>query len=333
MGLTDTLAAGRSGRMGAVNQFTAQAEDIGWPDHAAESAAAEGAGQLGELDDLFRWICGRQGAHPPKPLQRPRLVVFAADHGVASAGVSRHEPGWAGQAAAQIRSGSAGVSALAERSGVGVRVVELAASARIDVEDALSEVALASALADGRQWADDEIDAGADLLIVAAVGAGTTTAASAVISLLSSIEPTRCVGRGSGIDDAAWMRKASAVRDARLRARPHRSEPVELLRVAGGADLAAMAAFVLQAALRRTPVLLDGLAAAAAAMAVGSAVPRAASWWRVAQLTPEPAHEVAVAQLISPSPLTLSITTGDGTGGLLAFDLIQAALQLRSAPG
>jgi nicotinate-nucleotide--dimethylbenzimidazole phosphoribosyltransferase len=235
--------------MGAVNQFTAQAEDISWPDHTAEQAAADGAGQLGDLDDLFRWICGRQGAHPPKPLQRPRLVVFAADHGVAEAGVSRHELGWASQAAAQLRDGRAPVAALADRSGVGIRVVELAASARIDIEDALSEAVVTAALAAGRDCADDEIDAGADLLIVAGIGAGATTAAATLISLLSSIEPTRCVGRGSGIDDAAWMRKASAVRDARLRARPHRADPVELLRVAGDGTGGLLALDLIQAAL------------------------------------------------------------------------------------
>ncbi len=260
--------------MNTVNDFAARAESIGWPDHAAEQSAVEHKGGLGALDLLGEWVAGVQGSYPVRSFERARVIVFAADHGVAAAQVSRHQIGYAGEQAAVIRSGDGDLNDLAALTGAGVRVIGFPPSARIDREDALSAEAVAEAIATGIAAADDEIDAGADLLIMGNVGAASTTSAAALVSTLAGIEPVKAVGRGSGIDDDTWMRKATAVRDARRRSWPHRNDAVELLRVGGGADVAAMAGFAFQAAVRRTPLLLDGVVATAAGFA---AVDRPAS--------------------------------------------------------
>src|SRR5699024_10485100 len=98
------------------------------------------------------------------------------------------------------------------------------------------------------------------------------------------------VGRGSGIDDRTWMRKTRAVRDALRRTSTHRNDPLALLRVAGGADLAAVTGFLAQAAVRRTPALLDGLTSTAAGLLAERLAPGARAWWHSAQATSEPAH-------------------------------------------
>jgi nicotinate-nucleotide--dimethylbenzimidazole phosphoribosyltransferase len=95
--------------------------------------------------------------------------------------------------------------------------------------------------------------------------------------------------------------------------------------------VAAMTGFIFQAAIRRTPVLLDGVVAAAAAMVAAAAQPRVTRWCRAAQLTPEPAHEIALARVGLTALLDLGITAGDGTGGLLAVPLLRAAVRLHSS--
>ena len=90
------------------------------------------------------------------------------------------------------------------------------------------------------------------------------------------------VGRGSGIDDRAWMRKVVAIRDGLRRARDFAADPIALLAVAGGADVAAMTGFLVEAAVRRTPVLLDGVMSAAAALVASAITPSASVWWRAA---------------------------------------------------
>jgi nicotinate-nucleotide--dimethylbenzimidazole phosphoribosyltransferase len=321
-----------------VTDLAALATDISWPDFDAIAkghAAARTNPALGELGALLEWVAGAQSMFPPRPLERVRLLICAGDHAISAADVSGYTPGFTARTVAEINSGGGVVNVLAEQVNAGIRVVQCGATpGRIDVEDAFDLDAAAAALALGAVIADEEIDAGADLVIVGNLGAGSTTAAAAVIAVLTGTEPVKTVGRGgSGIDDDHWMHKVTAVRDARRRGWTHRSTPTQLLAAIGGADIAVMAGALARAAVRRTPVLLDGVVAAAAALLVCTEQPRAARWWRSAQLTGEPAQVLALDRMDVSSVLSLRMAVGDGTGGLLALSMIRAAIAAGAATG
>ncbi|MHA6793417.1 nicotinate-nucleotide--dimethylbenzimidazole phosphoribosyltransferase [Pseudonocardia bannensis] len=327
------------------------------PDAEARRAAvarhdelAVPAGGLGVLAELGCWLAACQGTCPPRPPMRPRVVVVAADHGIAEAGVSAYPPGVTARQVAAAREQSLPASVLAPVSGASVRVVDVAvddgdarvpdvattagryrvrrSSGRIDRTDALTEEETAAALTIGRTLADEEVDAGADLLIPASLGVGATTPASVLVAALAGIEPVAVVGRGSGIGDDAWMRKAVAIRDGLRRVRPHVRDPLALLRIAGGADLAVLTGFLAQAALRRTPVLIDGLVVGAAALVAEELAPGARDWWLVAQRSPEPAMALALDQLQLTPLLDLNVRLGDGTGALAVVPLLQMSARL-----
>jgi nicotinate-nucleotide--dimethylbenzimidazole phosphoribosyltransferase len=133
------------------------------------------------------------------------------------------------------------------------------------------------------------------------------------------------VGRGTGIDDAGWMRKAAAIRDALRRARPVVREPLALLRTAGGADLAGMAGFLAQAAVRRTPVVLDGLVVGAAALVAEELAPGARAWWLAGHRSLEPAHKLTLEHLGLEPLLDLGMRLGEGSGALTALPLVLMA--------
>jgi nicotinate-nucleotide--dimethylbenzimidazole phosphoribosyltransferase len=298
-------------------------------------------GALGKLAELGVWLAAAQGACPPHPLARARVVVIAGDHGIAAAGVSAHAPGDTARQVAAIREHSAPVRVLATVAGVSVRVVDVAldtdgddrhrvrrGSGRIDREDALTADEAEKAFAAGRALADEEVDAGADLLVPASLGVGATTPAATLVAALTSTEPVAVIGRGSGIDDAAWMRKAAAVRDALRRARPHVRDPLALLRVAGGADLAALTGFCVQAALRRTPVLLDGLVVGVAALLADEMAKGAREWWLYAQRSSDPALALVEDHLKLSPVLDLGVRLGDGSGAVTAVPLLQMAARL-----
>jgi nicotinate-nucleotide--dimethylbenzimidazole phosphoribosyltransferase len=310
----------------------------------AELAVPDGA--LGRLAELGVWLAAAQGACPPRPLARPRVVVIAGDHGIAAAGVSAHAPGDTVRQVTAVREHVAPVGVLAQVAGVSVRVVDVAldtdaderhrvrrGSGRIDREDALTADEAEKAFAVGRALADEEVDAGADLLVPASLGVGATTPAATLVAALTGTEPVAVIGRGSGIDDAGWMRKAAAVRDALRRARPHVRDPLALLRVAGGADLAALTGFCLQAALRRTPVLLDGLVVGTAALLAGELAAGAQEWWLYAQRSPDPAMALVEEHLRLSPVLDLGIRLGDGTGAVAAVPLLQMAARLLAEVG
>jgi nicotinate-nucleotide--dimethylbenzimidazole phosphoribosyltransferase len=250
---------------------------------ARQDTLTKPRGALGRLEDLSVWIASCQGQCPPRQFERARVVVFAGDHGVARSRVSAYPPEVTAQMVANFDSGGAAINALAGIAGATVRVADLAVDAdalteqigahkvrrgsgNITTEDALTAEETAQAIAAGQAIADEEVDAGADLLIAGDMGIGNTTAAAVLVAALTNAEPVVVVGFGTGIDDAGWARKTAAVRDALFRARHVLADPVGLLRCAGGADLAAMAGFCAQAAVRRTPLLLDGMAVTAAAL-------------------------------------------------------------------
>lgn len=300
------------------------------------------AGGLGRLGELGCWLAAVQGTCPPRPPERPRVVVVAADHGIAAAGVSADPSTATARRVAAAREHSAPVAVVAPVAGASLRLVDVgiagsgaderyhvrAGSGRIDRTDALTTAEVERAVGVGRMLADEEVDSGADLLAVGTLGVGATTPASVLVAALTGTEPVAVVGRGSGIDDAGWMRKAAAVRDALRRAKPHVHDPLALLRVAGGADLAVLAGLLVQAAARRTPVLLDGLVAGAAAMLADELAPHARAWWLVADRSPEPAMARVLAHLRLEPVLDLGTRLGDGSGAVAAVPLVQMAARL-----
>ncbi len=320
------------------------------PDAGAAAAArarqdtlTKPRGALGRLEDLSVWVASCQAQCPPKQFERARVVVFAGDHGVARAGVSAYPPEVTAQMVANIDGGGAAINVLAGVAGATVRLADLAvdaeaaserigahkvrrASGDIRTEDALSDGETIAAIAAGRAIADEEVDAGADLLIAGDMGIGNTTAAAVLVAALTNAEPVAAVGFGTGIDDAGWARKTAAVRDALFRARLVLPDPVGLLRCGGGADLAAMAGFCAQAAVRRTPLLLDGMAVTAAALVAERLAPGARQWWQAGHRSTEPAHELALAALELDPILDLRMRLGEGTGAAVALPVLRAAV-------
>ncbi|WP_410876434.1 nicotinate-nucleotide--dimethylbenzimidazole phosphoribosyltransferase [Nocardia sp. A7] len=300
------------------------------------------AGSLGRLEELGNWVAACQGVCPPKQFERARVVVFAGDHGVAKHGVSAYPSEVTAQMVANFLAGGAAVNALAAVAGATVRVVDIAvdgdtdpsvsqhkvrrASGSIDREDALTEAEVTAALAAGRAIADEEIDSGADLLIAGDMGIGNTTPATILIAILTGTEPVNAVGRGTGVDDQGWIRKVAAIRDGMRRARPVATDPVELLRVATGADFAAMTGFLAQAAIRRTPVLLDGVVVTAAALVAEDITAGAKAWWLPAHRSTEPAHDLALKHLRLTPLIDLDMRLGEGSGALTALPILRAAV-------
>ncbi len=268
--------------------------DIGWGDVDAAAAAREQPPVgAGRLAELIEWLAATQGAYPPPPATRTPLLT------ISPAGES--------------------VAALADAAGVGVRTVE----APTDVDGAVDVGAAA---------ADDEIEAGTDLLVLADPDAGH--APGVVVSVVTGAEPVTLLPRGAdAIDSAAWIEAASRLRDARRRAAALRAAPDQLLLAAGSAALAVSTGVIMRAAARRTPVLLDGTSALAAAVLCREVQPRVARWVRIADVSPHPVHARATAEFAQRPLLDLGTSRGDGTAALLCLPVLRAAAALAgSAP-
>ncbi|ELS52651.1 nicotinate-nucleotide--dimethylbenzimidazole phosphoribosyltransferase [Streptomyces viridochromogenes] len=305
-------------------------------------------GALGRLDDLGEWLAAAQSAVPVRPVEQPRVVLFAGDHGVAELGVSARPAGGAGELVREILEGGRPVSVLARRLGVPVRIVDMAldcdpqslpeavvrhrvrrGSGRIDIEDALTPEEAEAAFRAGVAVADEEADSGTDLVVLGDVSVGGTTAAGVLVAALCGTDASVVTGRGGvAIDDLTWMRKCAAIRDALRRARPVLGDQLQLLATVGGADLAAITGFLLQSAVRKMPVVLDGVVVAACALVGQRIAFRAPDWWLAAHDSGEPGQAKALDRMALEPLLDPGVKVGEGAGGLLALPLVQAAAAL-----
>ncbi|MGW0938121.1 nicotinate-nucleotide--dimethylbenzimidazole phosphoribosyltransferase [Streptomyces sp. NPDC002666] len=305
-------------------------------------------GALGRLDELGEWLSAAQQAVPVRAIEHARVVLFAGDHGVAQLDVSGRAAGTAHELVRATLDGATPLAVLARRFSVPVRIVDAGldcepgllpeavvrtrvrrGSGRIDVEDAMTVEEAEQAVRLGMAIADEEADSGTDLVVLGDLSVGGTTAAATLIAALCGTDASVVTGRGgAGIDDLAWMRKCAAVRDALRRARPVLGDQLELLAKVGGPDLAAMTGFLLQCAVRRLPVILDGVVSAACALVGQRAAFRAPDWWLAGQLSGEPAQAKALDRMALNPLLDHGVVVGEGSGALLALPFVQAAAAL-----
>lgn len=326
------------------------------PDRLAHSQAlarqaqlTKPAGALGRLEALSAWACAVQGACPAQPFERPAVVIFAGDHGVArTAGTSAYPPEVTAQMVLNFLRGGAAANVLAGQIGARVEVVDVSvdcapeyaddlrpgfardrirrSSGSIDLEDAMTADECRRALALGRAIADRLVDEGVDLLIPGDMGIGNTTPAAAVAGILTGARPDDITGRGTGIDDITLVRKLETVAAAMRRGAQFHGDPDALLACVASPDMAAMSGFLEQAARRRTPVVLDGVVSCAVALVTRERCPGAEKWWVAGHRSTEPASTRALEALGLEPLIDLGLRLGEGTGALLAVPVINAAI-------
>lgn len=304
--MTDAATQAGADAAAETAELVALGAQIGWTSTdaalAVRASYPPGHGQLGELAGWLAATGAAGAAGTVAPLGRTRLLV-AGD-------VAPH------------------VAGLADGSGTGIR--ELRPAHDADTGDAAQA---------GIAAADAEVDSGTQLLVVACpdphadAPPASRSAAAALVGALSGAEPVALLPRGRwATDTRSWIAQAEHLRDVRRRLLAVRARPERLLAEVGDVRLAALVGLILRATARRTPLVLDGTAALAAALLCRDIQPRAVRWWRVADASPERVHLRCCDELGLTPVLGLGTSAGDGTAGLLCLPLLRAAAELGSRP-
>lgn len=283
-------------------------------------------GSLRRLDEIAVHIAGWH-ADPTPSVDRPAVLVFAGDHGVAVAGVSAYPADVTAAMLAAVRAGRATINALARAAGATLEVFD------VGVGDPTGDIRFEPALPTGRfaevihvatTAVDDAAAAGADLLVLGELGIGNTTASAAIPAALLGGPVEQWVGRGTGVDDDGLARKRTAVRQATERV-AGLADPVEVLRELGGSEHVAMAAACARARHHRIPVVLDGYVATSAVLPLDVARPGALAHCLVGHLSAEPGHRRLLDRLGVEPLLDLGLRLGEGSGALAAVPLVRMA--------
>jgi nicotinate-nucleotide--dimethylbenzimidazole phosphoribosyltransferase len=300
-------------------------------------------GSLGRLEELANRVVAIQRSLTPR-VERARIVVFAADHGVTAEGVAPYPSAVTGQMVANFLAGGAGVNALARVAGADVHVVDIGVGSDLGHvagvhqrrvasgtrnmarEAAMTRDQADAAIAVGLEMGRDAIAAGVDMIGLGEMGIGNSTAASAVTAALTGLPVASVTGRGTGADDAMLAHKISVIEHALQRHRPDPADAFDVLEKVGGFELAGLAGVVLAGAAGRTAVVTDGFIATAAASLAVRMCPAAGDYLFAAHRSPEPGHTALLTMIGQEPLLDLGMRLGEGTGAALAFMLIRAAV-------
>lgn len=280
-------------------------------------------GSLGRIEDIAAWLAAWTGRAPPA-VTKPLMAVFAGNHGVVRHGVSPRPVTATADAVELCAAGGAAINQICIANDLGLKVFDLALhipTADISEDAALDERGCAATMAFGME----AIAGGTDLLCLGDLGVGNSTIAAALLAALFGGRGADWVSPGSGADAAMQARKAAVVDAALAFHRGHLGDPLEMLRRVGGREFAAIAGAILAARMQKIPVLLDGVAATAAAAVLHAANPAALDHCLLASLSPEPAHARTAERLGLRPLLDLTISHGEGAGAALAAGLVKAA--------
>ena len=281
------------------------------------------AGAFARLDAIAVWMGAWQRSVTPT-VQRPAAVLFAADHGVTSEGVSAYPADVTAAMLAAFRAGRSTLDALARVVGASVHVVDVGVgrpTANLRTDAAMTPLSFADAFAAGRTVVHD-LDT--DLLVVGEMGIGNTTAAAALCARLLGGDIARWVGRGTGIDDATHRAKVAVVADACERTAMI-DDPIEVFRHLGGHELAAMAGAFVEARHRSIPVMLDGYVAAAAMVPLWRVEPSVVQHCLAGHCSAEVGHRLVLDRFGLTPLLDLSLRLGEGSGAMAAVPLVAMA--------
>ncbi|WP_166242116.1 nicotinate-nucleotide--dimethylbenzimidazole phosphoribosyltransferase [Paenibacillus turpanensis] len=302
-------------------------------------------GSLGRLEELAIQLAGITGELQPD-LSRKAVVVMAGDHGVCAEGVSAFPQEVTPQMVLNFLNGGAGVNVLARHTGADVLCVDVGVLADVDhpelivrkvrngtrnmaVEPAMTEKETEQALLVGVDLANQLKDEGYRLIATGEMGIGNTTPSAAMLSVFANLPPEECVGRGTGLNDEAVRRKAEVVRRAIEINRPQADQPLDVLAKVGGLEIAALTGLILGAAANRIPVVIDGFISSAAALAaVRLSHGEVTNYLIPSHLSGERGHTLQLQQLRLKPMLQLDMRLGEGTGAVMCFPIIEAALKL-----
>jgi nicotinate-nucleotide--dimethylbenzimidazole phosphoribosyltransferase len=307
---------------------------------------AKPVGSLGKLEKVAAQIAGITHSHRPT-VDPAAIAVFGADHAIAADdSVTPWPQAITGMMLEVMGENRAAVSVLADVADVycqyinvgtlgdsaskAVRNERVTSGARdIRIDDAMTYQEVIAAMNVGAQTAERLIAGGSRSLCTGEVGIGNTTASAALIAHFAQARAQEVTGRGSGIDDATYVRKVEIV--AQLIAKTKNEEdPITVLAQIGGIEIAALTGYILRATSLQIPVVLDGVITLAAATVAHAIKPNTTKFLIAGHCSSEPGSTIALKYLGLTPLLDLDLRLGEGTGALLSIPIIRSACQVIS---
>lgn len=302
---------------------------------------------LGRLMDLAVDLAGMSRSLQP-PVERKAVIVMAGDHGVVAEGVSKFPQEVTPQMVGNFVNGGAGINALARQVGAKVIVVDMGVAADIsamaksgkiiDKKVAAGTANMAEGPAMSREQAVAALEAGIevansmageiDLFGTGDMGIGNTTPSTAIVSAITGTKVADVTGRGTGLDDEQLNHKIGVIEKALQVNKPDPKDGLDILAKVGGFEIGGIAGLIMGAAANRKPILVDGFISTAGALIACSLAPSCRDYIIASHRSVEQGHRVMHSHLGCEPLLDLNLRLGEGTGGALAMNVVEAACRV-----
>ena len=302
------------------------------------------AGSLGRLEEFATIYASIKGS-PDATIKHKVVFTMAGDHGVSNEGVSTFPQEVTRQMVKNFLDGGATISVLAQHVGARVVVVDCGVNADFEPVDglkikkvgygteniargpAMSREQAIKSLEAGIESFNEELINGIDIIATGDMGIANTTPSSAIIACLTGADVSKVTGRGTGLNDSGVEKKIDVIKTAFDVNKPDPSDPIGVLSKVGGFEIGGIAGLCLAAASRRTPVLIDGFISTAAALIACAIEPKVNDYLISSHTSTENGHKIALDKLQKRAILDLDLRLGEGTGAVLAMNLIEAGVK------
>lgn len=303
---------------------------------------------LGDLMDLAIDLAGIYRSMTPV-VHNKAIVTMAGDHGVTCEGISKFPSEVTPQMVLNFTGGGAGINALARQAGADVFVVDmgvnsdlsdLAQSGKIldkKIGFGTNNIAKGPAMSHGlaRRAIESGIEVANtlsqqyDILGTGDMGIGNTTPSSAIAAVVTGKDVGALTGRGTGLDDQQLNHKVTVIEKAIAINNPDAGNGIDVLAKIGGFEIGGIAGLILGAAAQNKPVVVDGFISTAGAMIASVIEPFVKDYIIFSHKSVEPGHRAMHIHLGCTRPLLdLNLRLGEGTGGALAMNLVEAAVAI-----
>lgn len=304
-------------------------------------------GALGKLEELALKLALIQDDMRPS-CTRPTLIVFAADHGLATEGVSAYPQAVTAQMVANFLAGGAAINVFARQHDIELKIVNAGVAHDIPgakqpldhalgrgTANALNAAAMtpaemSQALETGANIAAAVHANGSNTIAFGEMGIGNTSSAALLMHFLTDLSLDACIGRGTGLDDTGFAHKREILK--RVIARVANSLPrapdaraLAALREVGGFEIAMMAGAIVGAASLRMVVVVDGYIATAAVLVAQALEAHVRDYCVYSHCSDEHGHAQMLHWLDAHPLLSLDMRLGEGTGAALAIPLLRSA--------
>lgn len=299
---------------------------------------------LGEFENITAQIGAIWGSESID-ISKKAVVVMCADNGIVEEGISQSGQEVTAAVCASMGRNKSSVGKLSGFIGADVFPINIGICGNAIIEGVINK-RIASGTKNFRKEAAmtqeetlEAIQIGIDIVymlkeqgyrVIATgeMGIGNTTTSSAVAAALTGCSAEEVTGRGAGLSDKGYQRKKQIIREALEKYSLYDAEPLQILQIVGGLDIAGLVGIFIGGGIFRIPIVMDGIISGVSALTAQRLVPGVGNYIIPSHKSKEPAMEKILEELLLKPVLDAGMALGEGTGAVMMLGILDMIMSL-----